>query len=67
MTDCRSHAAHLAIAPFGECDFEPCCGNGLAHADGWIAGRKIGLAVEKMHLGGACFVVADVDALAEPL
>ena len=67
MADGSGHAAHLAVASFGECNFDPRCGDGLPKANGWITRWERGLCLQDIHLGGSRFVITDVDAFSKPL
>jgi len=65
VADGSRHAAHLAVASFGERDLEPGCRNGFAEADGRIARREIGFGGKQTDLRGARGVVLDAYSLAE--
>ena len=59
MSDRGGHAADLAIASFGEGEFDPRGWDIFAKANGWRARRQIGFRVEQAHLRWTRTVVLD--------
>jgi eukaryotic-like serine/threonine-protein kinase len=66
-SDGRGHASDLAIAPLVHDELDPPIGNGLAHADRWIARRQGRRGREDARFGGPRHVVPDLDAVSKGL
>ena len=49
MTDCCSHFADLAIAPFRENYLKPCCGNAFSMSDWYLSERDRRLGIKERH------------------